>query len=118
MLFRAAQRFAAAPRAALLSRALATEAAARPPQSRQYAAVEDLHHRTAEEILQERDAAKASGELLSPHDHEMEHFPNERRPCRCRGGTPFLAIGRHCGTRRPGKRTYMECARAYGPDRD
>lgn len=68
MLFRAAQHTARLARPvakpAFLARALATEATAgvRPPQSREYAAVEDLHHRTAEEILQERDAAKASGE--------------------------------------------------------
>lgn len=67
MLFSAARRLVAVPRSGLLSRALATEAtAARPPQAREYAAVEDLHHRTAEEILKERDSAQSASESSGP----------------------------------------------------
>jgi hypothetical protein len=52
----------------LLSRTLATEASPRPPASREYQTVEDLHSKTAAEILNERDAGKAGGKavLLQP----------------------------------------------------
>jgi hypothetical protein len=52
----------------LLSRTLATEASPRPPASREYQTVEDLHNKTAAEILNERDAGKAGGKavLLQP----------------------------------------------------
>lgn len=82
MLFRAAQRTARLARPvaqpAFLARSLATEAV-RPPPSRQYAAVEDLHHRTAEEILQERDAAKASGAFPLAMDWRARRWVRSQR---------------------------------------
>lgn len=43
-----------------IARALATEAA-RPPRSGEYTTVEDLHQKTAHEILNERDRGSAGG---------------------------------------------------------
>ncbi|GAA5884791.1 hypothetical protein JCM6882_005397, partial [Rhodosporidiobolus microsporus] len=53
------------PSASLLSRSLATEASPSRRQTGEYATVEDLHSRTAHEILAERDAGKAGA---------MRHF--------------------------------------------
>lgn len=61
----------------LLTRSLATEAV-RPPASREYQTVEDLHNKTAEQILSERDSGNAGGtsttlpsQAVAPQDVAM-----------------------------------------------